>query len=71
MVELAVLHGKFQSAVDGAVPGHEASLRRRADKPRVILKVLSNKLELEYGQICLKFPLKNISRRKLTPSLSD
>lgn len=53
MVELAVLHGRFQSAVDGGVPGQEASLRTRADKPRVMLKVLSNKLELWYGQTYL------------------
>lgn len=70
MVEFEVLHGTFQSAVDGAVPGQEASLRTRADKPRVILKVLSNKLELEYGQIYLhsNLPRENAFLRELTRS---
>lgn len=65
MVELGVLQGTFQSAVDGAVSGQVALLKKKADKPRVILKVLSNKLELEYGQICLhlKFPRNNVSKK--------
>lgn len=44
-----LVHGTFQGAVAGADPGQLASLIMRDDKPRVMLKVLSNKLELEDG----------------------